>query len=162
MEAKVPNRSAWGDEVTLEEFFSLLRGIWLPAFLGGLIALPIGIVVGLLRPKSYIAQASFVAEQTKLANLPTGIGALAAQFGVDMSGDAGRSPQFYRELISTSGLLRSILDSTIAVDPNDPRTIRDLFGGASDTTREGTDRVLRKLRKRIGAEADARIVARVV
>src|SRR5437773_1133171 len=108
LEPSTPTRSDWGEAVTLEDFLAVLRRIWSPALVGGLVALALGILVGVLRPKSYVARASFIAEQTKLASLPSGLGALAAQFGVDMSGDAGRSPQFYRELIGTTGLLRSI------------------------------------------------------
>src|ERR1043166_2820127 len=97
----------WGEAVSLEYFFSLVGRVWRRVLLAALAASAVGALVGILRPKSYIAHASFIAEQTKLPSLPSGLGALAAQFGIDMSGDAGRSPQFYRELLGTSGLLRS-------------------------------------------------------
>ncbi len=119
-------------------------------------AVPFGVLLGVLRPKTYIARASFIAEQTRVTSLPSGLGALAAQFGLDMAGDAARSPQFYRELLGTSGLLRSLLDSVVQVTPSESSSVRMLLGGTDDSSRASTDRVLRKLRKRIDASADVR------
>jgi uncharacterized protein involved in exopolysaccharide biosynthesis len=145
-----------GESVTLLDVLNLARRIWRRVLLAALIATPVGVAVGVLRPKSYVARASFVAEQTKLGSLPSGLGALAAQFGLDIPGDAGRSPQFYSQLLSTSDMLRSLLDSVVPVSPRDSTTIRELLLGVKDTSRNGTDRALRKLRKRIQAAADAR------
>ncbi|HUK20974.1 MAG TPA: hypothetical protein VLV45_05380 [Gemmatimonadales bacterium] len=142
--------------MTLREVLDALRMIWRPALLGGLIAVLPGVLVGVLRPKSYVARASFVAEQTKLPNLSSGLGALAAQFGLDIPGEAGRSPQFYSELLGTSDMLRSLLDSEVLVAPTHSSNVRRLLIGTDDTSRTGTDRALRKLRKRISAGADAR------
>jgi len=121
-----------------------------------IVGLAFGIFVGLIRPKSYVARASFIAEQPKVTSIPSGLGALAAQFGLDIGSDAGRSPQFYRELITTTGLLRSLLDSLVPISADKSSTIRELLGGDSDTSRISTDRVLRRLRERIQADADAR------
>ena len=145
-----------GKGVTFEEALSAVRRVWRRALFGGLVALPFGVLVGLLRPKTYVARASFIAEQTKVTSLPSGLGALAAQFGLDMAGEAGRSPQFYSELLSTSDMLRSLLDSVVPLSPGDSTTIRELLLGARDTSRAGTDRALRKLRSTIQAGADAR------
>jgi len=120
------------------------------------LALLLGAVVGVLRPRSYVARASFIAEQNRVTSLPTGLGALAAQFGLDVGGDAGRSPQFYREMLLTSGLLQSVLDSIVPVTPNESLSVRELMRGTSDTTRATTDRVLQRMRKIIAADADAR------
>jgi uncharacterized protein involved in exopolysaccharide biosynthesis len=123
-----------------------------------MLAMLLGVLVGIVRPKSYVARASFVAEQTKLSNLPSGLGALAAQFGLGMAGEAGRSPQFYRELLGTSGMLRSLLDSVVpvAASPSSLMSIRELLLGTTDSSRVKTDRAIRKLRKMIGATADPR------
>lgn len=146
----------WGEIVTLQDALTFVRRTWRSALLGAALATPLGLLVGILRPRSYVARASFVAEQTKLASLPSGLGALAAQFGLDMPGDAGRSPQFYSELLTTADMLRSLLDSTVPVSANGSTTIRELLLGSKDTSRSGTDRALRRLRKRVDAGADAR------
>ena len=146
----------WGEAVTLQHVLTALRRTWRRAFLAGLIAIPVGVLVSITRPKAYVARASFIAEQSKLPSLSAGLGALAAQFGIDMAGEAGRSPQFYRELLGTSGLLRSVLDSVVYPTPGEALSVRELLGGTNDSSRTGTDRVLRKFRKRIGAVADAR------
>jgi uncharacterized protein involved in exopolysaccharide biosynthesis len=145
-----------GEGITVRDALSILTRIWRRAFLVGLLAIPAAVLIGLVRPKNYVATASFVAEQTKLASLPSGLGALAAQFGLDMPGDAGRSPQFYSELLRTSELLRDLLDTMVPLPSGASTTIRVLLTGSTDTSRRNTDRALRKLRRRIGAGADAR------
>lgn len=146
----------WGEGVTLEDLLIVARRIWRPALLGALLGVPLGALIGIVRPKSYVAQESFIAEQTRLSSLPSGLGALAAQFGLDIPGDAGRSPQFYGELLGTSDLLRALLDSAVPVGVGRSETIRELLIGSRDTSRIANDRALRKLRKRLGASADAR------
>ena len=146
----------WGEAVTLQDALDVVRSVWRRALLAGTLAIPLGVVVGVVRPKRYVARASFVAEQTKVSNLPTGLGALAAQFGLDMAGEAARSPQFYRELLGTSGMLRSLLDSVVPVTPSESSSIRELLLGVNDSSRATTDRAIRRLRRTIDAGADAR------
>jgi len=152
--ADVPS---WGESVSLAQVANAVRRVWYRAVLCGVVAALLGVVVGLVRPKSYVAHASFVAEQTKIPSLPSGVGALAAQFGIDIgASESSRSPQFYRDLLTTSGLLQGILDSAVSVRTGESVSIRRLFDQSGDTTRAGVDRVLRRLRKRINASADAR------
>lgn len=147
---------SWGDGVTLQDILSLSRRAWRPVLLAGLVAIPLGILIGILRPKSYVAQASFIAEQSRLSSLPSGLGALAAQFGLDIPGEAGRSPQFYSELLGTSDVLRALLDSVVPTANGGTQTVRELLIDTRDTSRISTDRALRKLRKKVAAGADAR------
>jgi len=146
----------WGEHVTLQEFLDSLRQVWRPVLLGGILAIPIGVLVGTLRPKRYVAHAAFMAEQTSLSSLPSGLGALAAQFGVNLANEGTRSPQFYSDLLGTTALLTSLLDST--VDSTQPLggTVRVLLIGTNDNSRQSTDRSLRKLRRRVHATADSR------
>jgi uncharacterized protein involved in exopolysaccharide biosynthesis len=147
---------SWRDAVTFDDVLAAIRRTWRTALLGGLVAASLGVVVGIVKPKSYVARASFIAEQTKVTSLPTGLGALAAQFGVEMAGEGGRSPQFYRELLLTSGLLRSLLDSLVPLGPHQSLSVRQLMRESADTSRRNTDRVLRRFRRTISAEADSR------
>ena len=148
--------SEWGETVTLQDGLDVIRRIGPRVLVAGILAIPLGLLVGIVRPKSYVAHASFIAEQTKLASLPSGLGALAAQFGLSIPGDAGRSPQFYSELLGTSDMLRAMLDSVVPVATNESLSIRELLVGTKDPSRASTDRALRKLRRRIQAGTDAR------
>jgi hypothetical protein len=89
----------------------------------------VAIAVGLVRPKSYTANASFVAEQERSRNLPEGLAALAGQFGFGIGGNVERSPHFYRNLVETGGILTGILDSVIEVAPGDSLSVRHLLRG---------------------------------
>ena len=110
----------------------------------------------MVRPKRYTARAAFIAEQQRLRNLPTGLGSLAAQFGINVGADAGRSPQFYRDLVETSGLLLSVLDSIVVTAPGESISVRKLLRGRPDSSRANLDRLLRGLRKRVGVQVDSR------
>lgn len=142
--------------ITFDDIVTRARGHWRSAVAWGLVAAVAGAGVGLLKPRRYQARASFVPEQTKPRNLPTGLGALAAQFGLDVGGSVDRSPQFYRDLVLTTGLLAPLLDSNVTLRPGEAVTVRQIFRPNLDTTRAGVDRTLQRLRRRIGAEADPR------
>src|SRR2546425_7622774 len=100
-------------ELLVGDVLSVLANSWRAGLVAAFIGAMLGGLGGILRPKNYLARASFIPEQSKLSNLPSGLGALATQFGLDVAGDAGRSPQFYRELVTTPGLLRSVLDTVV-------------------------------------------------
>jgi len=141
---------------TFGEFLRAVLRTWPSAVVWGLLTLLIAGAFGLVRPKKYTARASFIAEQQRLRSLPTGLGSLAAQFGVNIGADGGRSPQFYRDLVQTSGLLLSVIDSTVIVSPAESLTVRKLLGGTPDNSRVNLDRLLRRLRRRVGVQVDSR------
>lgn len=144
------------DAVTFQDVVTGAQRHWRSAVVWGLLAAVAGAGVALLRPRRYLARASFVPEQTKPRNLPTGLSALAAQFGLDVAGGVDRSPQFYRDLVLTTGLLAPLLDSSVTLRPGERVTLRQIFQPSPDTTRAGVDRTLQRLRRRLGAEADPR------
>ena len=149
-------RPAAGATLTFDDLLHAVRRTWRSSLMWGAVALSVGALAGALRPKRYTARASFVAEQQRVRNLPSGLGALAAQFGLDVAGDAGRSPQFYRDLVETSGLLLGVLDSTVVVAPGESLSVRHLAQGAADGSRASLDQIIRRLRKQISAQADPR------
>jgi uncharacterized protein involved in exopolysaccharide biosynthesis len=142
--------------VSLDEMVVLIRRTWRSALVWAVAASVILVAIGIIRPRNYTARASFVAEQEKTRSLPAGIGALASQFGIGISGDGGRSPQFYQNLVSTSGLLLGLIDSLVEAAPGESVSVRRLFRGEPSNTRASTDRLLRRLRKQVAAQVDSR------
>ena len=143
-------------QITFDELIAALRRGWRPLAVWSAVGLCAAIAVGLVRPKSYTASASFVAEQEGSRSLPAGLTALAGQFGIGFGGSVERSPQFYSNLVETAGILMGILDSVIEVAPGESRSIRRLLHDDQDTSRTNLDRLLRKLNRRVSAQADAR------
>lgn len=152
-----PSREAdAGDGLTFEQFAYAARRTWRSAIVWGAIGLFSAAIAGIVRPKSYTARASFIAEQQRVRNLPTGLGTLAAQFGLNVGEDGGRSPQFYQNLVQTSGLLLGVLDSVVAIAPGDSLSVRHLLRGSADSSRENVDRLLRRLRSTVAVQVDSR------
>lgn len=142
--------------ITFADAAAAARRHWRSTAVLCVAAFAAGVIVGIVRPKQYQANVAFVPEQTKPRNLPTGLGVLAAQFGFDVSGDVGRSPQFYRDLVQTTGLLTQTFDSIVIPRPGQALTVRQLYLGSADSSRAGTDRTLRRLRRHLSAAADPR------
>lgn len=142
--------------LTFEEFVRSFRRAWRSTILWAIIGSVLAAAVGVLRPKRYTARASFIAEQQRMRSLPTGLSTLAAQFGLNVGGDGGRSPQFYQSLVQTPGLLLGLVDSVVVVTPGESVTVRKLLNGAPDSSRANLDRLFRRLRKRVSAEVDSR------
>lgn len=91
-----------------------------------LLALIVG-VLGLTRPRTYTATASFTPSSTPTS--PSSITSLAEQFGVNVrSGSASQSPPFYGDLIRSRAILEPVADTSYATTPNGPaRSLADLF-----------------------------------
>jgi len=142
--------------LTFDDLLEAVHRTWRSLAMWGLAGLLVGAIVGMVRPRSYTARASFVVEQSSTRSLPSGLGALALQLGFDVGTEAGRSPQFYNGLIGTSGLLGSILDSTVSAGPGVRVSVRRVVGAGDDTTHARMDAALRRLRKRIASQVDAR------
>ncbi len=143
-------------ELSFDELVAGILRTWRSAVLWGVVTSVVVIAINTLRPRTYTARASFVAEQEKARSLPAGIGALASQFGIGINGDGGRSPQFYRDLVSTSGLLLGFLDSLVEVAPGESIPVRRLLRGETSNSRASIDRLLRRIRKQVSAQVDSR------
>lgn len=87
----------------------LLRHRWL-ILRWGLLVFAAVVTVTLLLPRTYTASSSFMPQARKPNNSLTGI---AAQFGLVMpTADAAQSPAFYADLLTSRGILGSLIDST--------------------------------------------------
>jgi uncharacterized protein involved in exopolysaccharide biosynthesis len=90
-------------------------------FVGTLLAL----VIALTAKFEYTATASFLPHQGDQGGF-SGASSLAQQFGLSMprSADAGRSPQFYQDLLESRNVLDALAQSGVEVpSPSGPRTI---------------------------------------
>ena len=65
----------------------------------------------LLQPRMYTTTVRFVPQSTQNNRLPSGVGGLAAQFGLSLpsGGDMSQSPEFYAALLQS----RAVLDSVV-------------------------------------------------
>lgn len=142
--------------LTFEDLLEAGRSSWRSIVVWGLAGLLAGVILGLVRPHTYTAHSSFVVEQSSARSLPSGLGALALQLGLDVGTEAGRSPQFYGGLVGTTGLLASILDSTMTTTAGTVVTVRQAIGAGDDTSRTRLDAAVRRLRKRVASQVDAR------
>lgn len=76
----------------------------------------------LILPRKYTATASFIA-QSELTELSR-LSGLAAQFGFSLPGDAaGQSPEFYRDLISTSIILKPTVETRYSFESDAGETV---------------------------------------
>jgi uncharacterized protein involved in exopolysaccharide biosynthesis len=68
--------------------------------------------VSLLMPVEYTAEAVFIQAKSSQSSLPSGLGALAGQFGISFAaGNLSDSPQFYAQLVNSRELRDSVLRS---------------------------------------------------
>jgi uncharacterized protein involved in exopolysaccharide biosynthesis len=81
-----------------------------------LMALGFGLVVGAatyLRPRQYVASASFIPQEPNTTQ--PGVTALAAQFGIAAPRASATSPQFYADLLTSRDVLRELLSTRYSV-----------------------------------------------
>ena len=111
----------------------------------------------LLMKPTYAATASFVAENTLQSRVPAGLAGLASQFGVNVAGEASRSPAFYADLLRSQEILEKVLASRIAGPAaHDSVTIYALYHIAGSTPELKLDEGIRALRARITLAVDQR------
>ncbi|HEU4880558.1 MAG TPA: hypothetical protein VFT21_13970 [Gemmatimonadaceae bacterium] len=141
-------------ELRVDEGFSLARlGVLLLRHWRFLVALPL-VVVPLvvastaLRSRTYTARVSFLPQSNSTA--PAGLRGLAAQFGIEAFPDAGRSPDFYVDLLSTNEILGQVVSHEYEVH-RDGKVIKGdlitLQRTAGTTPAVRRDRAIARLRR---------------
>jgi uncharacterized protein involved in exopolysaccharide biosynthesis len=108
--------------------------------------------VTLLKPRTYSASASFVAQGRSGAS---GLSGLAAQIGLAVPvAEGAQSPQFYLDLIQSREILRDVVDSNYAV-PTDTGlargTLADFFAVSEPTAALRREAAMDRLRSRLTA-----------
>ncbi len=108
----------------------------------------LGVVVALLIPRTYVATTTFAPEQRSGTNLPSGLGALAGQFGVALPSEASTSPRFYAELVKSRTLLEGVLLSQVPVpggSQGDSTRLLDLLDRGGNSPADSLFRGVRRL-----------------
>ena len=89
-----------------------------------LIAAVLTSIAVLLMRATYASTASFVAENSVQSRLPAGLSGLASQFGMNLGGEASRSPAFYADLLRSREILGDVLVAKIpGSQPGDSVTV---------------------------------------
>lgn len=129
------------------------------------VAMPVGLavitaVVSLLLPKRFTAVTTFVPEPQEEMRLPTGLAALAGEFGVPLGGGSSQSPQFYAELIESRQILDSLLlsrypDPREDAQPGDSITLLRLLRGEDAEEEQRLARARQKLDNNLDVRVEA-------
>ena len=113
----------------------------------------VGLITAFVWPRYYQSTATFMAESQTPRNLPTGLGALAEQFGVtSLTGNLG--PAYYAKLLDSREVLERVL--MIPTTTNDDSVRRPLIDrlGVSGSNPDRMNKSLKKLRNRVQVSAD--------
>src|SRR2546421_6869945 len=108
-------------------------------------------VVVLVMPPTYASSASFVPEARSQARLPASLSGIASQLGVNIGGEASRSPSFYADLLRSREILGAALAARV---PNpqgagDSITVSDLYKIEAPTPELWLEEGVRTLRNHI-------------
>jgi uncharacterized protein involved in exopolysaccharide biosynthesis len=137
---------------------ALLRH-WRAVVLWPLAAALLTSVIVLIVPPWYTARTTFVPETRSRDRLPSGVAALAGQFGFALGPDASESPRFYTQVARSRELLERLLktrypDPRLGRDPGDSVPLRVLLKVRGDSLPDSLARGVRRLGKLIDASAD--------
>ena len=113
----------------------------------------LGVIVAFVWPRYYQSTATFMAESQTPRNLPSGLGALAEQFGMtSLTGNMG--PAYYAKLLDSRDVLEHVLLLPMtATDDSVPRPLIDRLG-VSPSNPDRMNKSLKKLRNRVQVSAD--------
>jgi uncharacterized protein involved in exopolysaccharide biosynthesis len=105
----------------------------------------------------YSATVTFVPEPESGAALPTGLAALAGQFGFTFGADANESPQFYADLAESRSILDAIMLEAVPTEGTDeaePLLLIDLLDIAARDSALRVDLARRKLKQMIASSVN--------
>lgn len=108
--------------------------------------------VTLVTPPTWTVVASFAPDSQKGA--PSGLGGLAAQFGVALPMEGGESPDFYVAILESRPVLEHVLRMPVPLSPDGGRVL-DVFVRNEPDTIEAIELGLRHLRKSIDSRISA-------
>lgn len=113
--------AAYSDETSFVALATMVVRHWRMMVLLPLLFGAIAAVSTLTQQRKYTASASFVLNGSEGGTI-SGAAAIARQFGVDMSSRVGQSPEFFRELLGRTVILRQVVESEYVVPQLDGGT----------------------------------------
>lgn len=112
------------------------------------------VAVLLMRP-TFASTASFVPENPAGPRLPAGLAGFAAQLGLNLGGEASRSPAFYADVLHSREVLGNVLNARVPGD-GDSITVFALYRVEGDSPQEQFDDGLKTLRNHVKVSVDQR------
>lgn len=119
----------------------------------------VGVVVALIMPRTYVATTTFAPEEQSKTNLPSGLGALAGQFGIALPSEPSNSPRFYGELVKSRTLLENVLQSPVPTPggaSGDSTRLLDLLDRGGKSPADSLYRGVRRLADLVHVNVDTR------
>lgn len=107
----------------------------------------------LIAPRTYSANASFVAQSE---NSALNLSGLAAQFGLALPGgmEAGRSPAFYADLVTSRHVLGGVVDTRFTLSDGRQVTLPEFYESPGETPALRRDAAMRTLRGNLRVKVD--------
>lgn len=101
-----------GEPTTVSPLLTRLINGWKVVAGASATAVVVAILISFVLPRAYTSSATFTPEEQKNANLPSGLGGLAGQFGLLMGGSS-QSPEFYSRLLNSRFLKGRVVSATL-------------------------------------------------
>lgn len=122
----------------------------------GLALLCFALVVlrALIVPRTYSTRSSFVAQSD---NAPLNLSGIAAQFGLSLpgGGEAGRSPAFYADLVTSRQILGGLVDTRFSLGPDRRQvTLPEFYESSGKTPALRREEAIRTLRGELSVTVD--------
>ena len=153
-----PELSGWSDDrISFPTLLGVLRRRRKAVLIPGVLLAAAVAVFGLLRPRSYTAEAAFMSDSRRATSAASGI---AAQLGVTLPGvDVSQSPQFYVDLVRSRPLLRSVVDESYALLAQRTRrtgNLADAFGLPESPLQIRREHAVTRLNGQIAVESSSK------
>lgn len=104
----------------------------------------------LARPRTYTSTVSFVTQSSSGGS--SSLAGIAAQFGVNFpTGQAGQSPEFYRDLLHSRALLGAVAESDFVVSSEEPsrRSLPEWYGIGGSSPERVRNATIKELNERV-------------
>ena len=116
------------------------------------------VALTLLSAPTYTSRASFTPQASEGGGQLARLSGVASQFGVDVpAGQAGQSPQFYADLLTSPRILRSTVRTEYSVDEDGNTVTGDLvehFEIEAETRELALEKAARTLEEKVSVSAD--------
>ena len=111
-------------------------------------------VYTIMQPRTYTSGGSFIPIATDQSG--SGVSGLAAQFGITVSANAERSPQFYADLMTSPAILNRVMDSSFSVNGGPSRSLAQILGISANSPGELRLATIEQLKQIVNTSVDAK------